>query len=89
MSQTIMPLGENVVVTPQEMDAMTKSGIVLPETANKERPQIGTVTAVGDKVESLTVGDKVIFKKYGPTEFELNGTEYLILEEEDVLGKIV
>ena len=76
---------------------MTKSGIVLPETAEKERPTRGKVLAVGpgkknDKGEiipmSVKVGDVVLFKKYGPDEIEIEGKKYLVGEEEDVLAII-
>lgn len=76
---------------------MTKSGIVLPETAEKERPIKGRVVAVGpgkrnDKGEimpmSIKVGDIVLFKKYGPDEIEIEGKKYLVGEEEDILAII-
>lgn len=76
---------------------MTKSGIVLPETAEKERPIKGRVIAVGpgkrnDKGEiipmSVKVGDIVLFKKYGPDEIEIEGKKYLVGEEDDILAII-
>ena len=74
---------------------MTKSGIVLPETADKEKPIMGTVLAIGpgkknDKGElqpmSVAVGDKVLFKKYGPDEVEFEKKKYLVGDEEDILA---
>ncbi len=76
---------------------MTKSGIVLPETAEKEKPTRGKVLAVGpgktnDKGErvpmSVKVGDMVLFKKYGPDEVELDGKKYLVGDEDDILAII-
>lgn len=78
-------------------DKKTKSGIVLPDTAEKEKPMVGTVVAVGpgklnDKGErilmSVKVGNKVLFKKYGPDEIEVDGKKYLVGDEDDVLAII-
>jgi len=80
---------------PVEEEQKTKSGIVLPETAEKGRPVKGKVLAVGpgkmnEKGErapmSVKVGDTVLFKKYGPDEFELDGKKYLVGDEEDILA---
>jgi chaperonin GroES len=93
----IRPLGDRVVVKPAEREEKTKGGIFLPDTATKERPQEGTILAVGegrrdDKGElipmSVSVGDKVLFAKYGGTEFKIDDEEYLILAEKDILGVI-
>lgn len=89
----IRPLGDNLVVEPQEQE--TKGGIVLPESAKEESPAQGTVVAVGPgrlteegKRQKMEVkkGDKVLFKKYAPTEIEVDDKEYLILSESDVLA---
>lgn len=91
---TIRPLGDRIVVRPQQREEMTKSGIVLPDTV-KEKPQQGTVIAVGQgKVletgERLPMeiqeGNTVLFAKYAGTEFDLDGEDVLILRESDVLG---
>jgi len=93
MSETIstppiQPLGARVLIRPQDQEARTASGILLPETA-KEKPQTGVVVAVGDDEDiKVQVGDKVIFAKYTGTEFRHNGTEYLIMEASDILAKI-
>lgn len=80
-----------------EEDRTTKSGIVLPDTAEKEKPVKGKVLAVGpgkfnDKGEripmSVKVGDTVLFKKYGPDEIETEGKKYLVGDEEDILAII-
>lgn len=89
----LKPLGNKVVVKPQESEEKTKGGIVLPDTA-KEKPQEGKVVAIGSgryisgkKVPlEVKVGDVVLFKKYGPDEIKINGEEYYILEEEDILA---
>lgn len=90
----IKPLGDRVVVKVLEREEKTKSGIVLPDTA-KEKPQEGKVVAVGTgKVldngtrVALDVkeGDKVIFAKYGGTEVKVDGEDYLILSERDILA---
>ncbi len=90
----IKPLGERVVIKVLEKEEKTASGIVLPDTA-KEKPQQGEVVAVGagkllENGERLAmevkVGDKVIFSKYSGTEVKLDGTEYLILSERDILA---
>ncbi len=92
----LKPLGARVVIKALEREEMTKSGIVLPDTA-KEKPQEGKVLAVGpgDRDEDgkrvpveLKVGDRVLYQKYAGTEFKLEGEELLILSEKDVLAVI-
>lgn len=92
----LKPLGARVVVKPLERDEMTKSGIVLPDTA-KEKPQEGRVLAVGpgDRDEDgkrvpveLKEGDRVLFQKYSGTEFKIDDEELLILAEKDILATI-
>jgi chaperonin GroES len=96
MSISLKPLGNRVVVKPQEEEEITAGGIVLPETA-KEKPQRGEVLAVGpgernDKGESVPldvkVGDKVLFAKYAGTEIKLDGDKLLILRETDLLAVV-
>ncbi len=91
----IKPLGDRVVVKPSESEEVTKSGIVLPETA-KEKPQQGEVVSAGSgeyidgkKIElEVKVGDKIIYSKYAGTEIKLDGNDYLILRQNDILGII-
>ena len=92
----LKPLGDRLVVKPTPREEMTKSGIVLPDTA-KERPQEGTITAVGPgrtlddgKREEMDVqvGQKVLFQKYAGTEFKLEDEELLILSQKDILAGI-
>jgi chaperonin GroES len=90
MIMNIEPMGARVLVRPLEKETMTKSGLVLPETA-KEKPQQGVVEALGTEEEMLTnlaVGDKVLYAKYTGTEIEVDGAKYLVLEENDVLARI-
>jgi len=92
MSISLKPLGSRLVVEPIEEEEVTSGGIVLPETA-KEKPQKGTVLAIGpgdrnDKGERIPmdvkVGDKVLYAKYAGTEVKYNGKKLLILRESDV-----
>ena len=96
MAQKIRPVGDRVVVKPAAKEEVTKSGIVIPDTA-KERPQEGTVVAVGSgrlldngdrAVMDVREGDRILFAKYGGTEFKLDGEEYLVLKENDILAII-
>jgi chaperonin GroES len=92
----IRPLQDRVIVQRVEEEEKTKGGIIIPDTA-KEKPQEGKVVAVGKgkvndegKVTPLDVkaGDKILFGKYSGTEVKLNGEEYLIMREDDILGVI-
>ncbi len=85
----VQPLGSRVLIKPFEQESKTSSGLLLPETA-KEKPQTGLVVAVGDDEEiKLKVNDKILFAKYSGSEFKLDGTEYLLLEANDVLAKFL
>jgi chaperonin GroES len=93
-SLNLRPLGDRVVVKPLDREEVTKSGIVLPDTA-KEKPQQGEVLAVGpgrilDSGERVTPdvkqGERVLFAKYSGTEFKLESDELLILRESDILA---
>lgn len=87
---TIEPLGTRVLIRPLDQESTTASGLYLPETA-KEKPQQGLIEAIGDAEEmmtNLTVGDKVLFPKYSGSEIKLNGTDFLIMEESEVLARI-
>jgi chaperonin GroES len=94
----LKPLGDRLIVEPLEEEQTTVGGIVLPDTA-LEKPQRGTVAAVGPGERSretgevipmdVSEGDIVVFSKYGGTEIKVEGTDYLILRESDVLAKVV
>src|SRR5215470_1749842 len=94
VSVKLRPLGDRIVVKALARETVTKSGIVLPDTA-KEKPQEGEVLAVGpgkvlDNGKRVTleisVGQKVLFAKYAGTEVKIDGEEYLILRESDIMG---
>ncbi len=93
----IKPLADYILIEPISEGEKTASGIIIPETADKERPEQGLVVAVGpgkmlDSGERrpMTVqkGEKVIFSKYGPTEISVDGQEYLMAREDDVMAVI-
>jgi chaperonin GroES len=92
----LRPLGDRVVIQPTPREEMTKSGIVLPDTA-KEKPQEGSVLAVGPgrllddgKREAIDVkvGDKVLYAKYAGTEFKVDDNELLIVSQKDILAVV-
>jgi len=90
----IKPLFDNVLIKPEKEEQTTASGIVLPDSA-KEKPQVGTIMAVGtggvtdsgNKVPIIVkVGQKVIYKKWGGNELKVEGTEWLLVEQKDILA---
>jgi chaperonin GroES len=96
MTINVKPLGDRVLVQPLDEKDVNKGGIIIPDTA-KEKPQEGTVAAVGTgklddngkKIEfTVKVGDKVLIPKYGGSEIKIEGENYLILREDDILGII-
>ena len=91
MGLKIQPLSDRVVVTPQAAETKTASGLYIPDSA-KEKPQQGTIAAVGngkkDHKRTVKVGDTVLYGKYAGTELKLDGKEYLIMREEDILAII-
>ena len=93
----IQPLSDHVLIEPLKQEEKTKSGILLPETAEKEKPEQGKIIAVGPgkKTEDgklipmeVKEGDVVLFTKYGPNEVKVDEKEYLIAREEDILAII-
>jgi len=94
----IKPLGDRILLKPLSIEEMntTVSGIIIPDTVSKEKPEQGTVIAVGEgrwengkRVPvSVKVGDKVVFSRYGYEEVKLDGDEYYILKEENILAVI-
>lgn len=90
----LKPLNDHVIVKPITEDEVTKSGIVLPDTIDKERPEKGTIEAIGpgkllDNGQraqmSVKIGDKVMFKKYSPDEIKVKDEKYLVISESDIL----
>ncbi len=92
----IKPLFDNVLIEPIEEEEKTKSGILLPNTIEKERPEQGRVIAVGQGLErggkivamKVKVGDTVLFSKYGLTEIKVENRDYLMAKQSDVLAII-
>lgn len=93
----LRPLSNHVIVKAAAQEEMTKSGIVLPGASEKERPEKGEIIAVGPgkQLESgqlapmnVKVGDQIVFKKYSPDEIKIDGEEYLILAESDIVAII-
>ena len=91
----LKPLGDHVVIKALNKEEVSKSGIILPETVDKEKPEQGTVVAVGPgkmletgsrAVMSVKAGDKVVFKKYGPDEVKIDKEEFLVISEGDILA---
>ena len=91
MSISLKPLADRVLVEPAAAETTTSSGIIIPDTA-KEKPQRGTVVAVGPGTKenpiTLQVGDTVLYGKYAGTELNHEGVDYLIMKESDILAII-
>ncbi len=94
VSKKLRPLGDRVVIKPSAREEMTKSGIVLPDTA-KEKPQEGEIIAAGPgkiledgkrETMDVKVGDKVLYAKYAGTEFKVDGDDLLIVSQKDILA---
>ncbi len=98
MAKKIQPLGDKLLVRPYTQEETTASGIILPETASKERPEEGEVLAIGPggkaddgtriAIDEIAVGDTIVFTKYGPQEIKVDGEELLLVSIKDVLAKI-
>ncbi len=93
----LVPLADRIVITPLKQDEVTASGLVIPDTA-KEKPQQGEVVAVGpghldDNGKRIpvdvSVGDRILYAKYTGTEIKLDGEDYIVLNEREVLAKLV
>lgn len=91
----IKPLSDHILIEPIKQEEKTKAGILLPETAEKERPEQGKVLGVGPGRQTkdgsripmeVKPGDKVLFTKYGPNEIKIDDKEFLIAKEEDILA---
>ena len=93
----LRPLGDHVIVKPSKAEEVTKSGIFLPDTADKEKPEQGEVVAIGPgkllengnrAPIAVKVGEKVVFKKYSPDEVKIEDVEYFVLSESDIMAVI-
>ena len=91
------PLNDHILVKPIRSDEVSKAGIILPDTVDKEKPEKGEVIAVGEgkllengqrAAMSVKVGDKIMFKKYSPDEIKIDDEEYLIVSQNDILAII-
>ncbi|MCR4311717.1 MAG: co-chaperone GroES [Candidatus Uhrbacteria bacterium] len=91
----LKPLGNHIVVKTVKKEAVTASGIIIPETAEKERPEQGVVVAVGPgkllengtrQIVDLKEGDNIVFKKYSPDEVKLGDDTFLVLSSDDVMA---
>jgi chaperonin GroES len=87
VSSPITPLGDRIVAVREAAKTQTASGLYLPDNA-KEKPVVAKVVAVGKETKSVKVGDKILYKEYSTTELKIDGTEYLVVKEEDVLGTV-
>ncbi len=91
MSMNVTPIADRVLVEPDAAETKTASGIIIPDTA-KEKPQRGTIVAVGSgkKDEPMTVkkGDKILYGKYSGTEVQIEGKDFLIMKESDIYAII-
>lgn len=91
MSVNIKPLADRVLVEPKEAEEKTASGLYIPDTA-KEKPQRGKVVAVGagkkDEPMEVKVGDEVLYGKYSGTEISVDGKDYLIMKQSDILAVV-
>jgi chaperonin GroES len=87
MSTPIKPLADRIVAIREEAKTQTASGIYLPDTA-KEKPVVATVEAIGPDVKGIKKGDRIVYKDYTTTELKIDGIEYIIVKEEDVLATV-
>lgn len=97
MKMQLQPLHDHVIIKPLSDESSTKSGIILPDTVDKEKPERGEVIAIGpgkllDNGQrapmSVKIGEKVIFKKYSPDEIEIDGEEILVINDSDIIAVI-
>lgn len=87
MSSPIKPLGDRVVAVREKAEEKTASGLYLPDAA-KEKPVLAKVVATGKDVKNVKAGEKILYKEYSTTEIKIDGVEYLIVKEEDILGTV-
>jgi chaperonin GroES len=88
MSAPLKPLADRVVAVKEQAQNKTAAGLYLPDSA-KEKSAIAKVVAVGADVKEIKVDERIIYKEYSTTEVKIDGVEYLLVREEDVLAKIV
>jgi chaperonin GroES len=93
----LKPLGDHIIIKPLTNEEITKAGIVLPDTVDKDRPERGEIIAVGPgrvldngsrSTMDVSVGQKVVFKKYSPEEIKINGETFLVINSSEVIAII-
>jgi len=87
MSCPINPLGDRIVAIAEEAKSITKSGIYLPDNA-KEKSKISVVKEVGPAVSQIKKGDRIVYREYSTTDLKIDGTDYIVVKEEDVLATV-
>ncbi len=87
MGSKLHPLADWIVATQEEAATKTASGLYLPDKAT-EKPKVAKVVKTGAKVKEIKVGDRIVYKSYSTTEIKLDGTEYILVKEEDVLATV-
>ncbi len=87
MSTPLQPLSDNVVAQVEEAEKKTASGLYLPDKA-AEKPRVAKVLAVGKAVNSLKVGDRIVYKSYSETEIKIGSDEFVIVREKDILATV-
>jgi len=87
MSAPLQPLGDYVVAQAEEAEAKTKSGLYLPDNA-QEKPKTAKVVTVGPAVQQVKTGDRIVYKSYSNTDVKVDGAEYILVREEDILATV-
>lgn len=87
MSAPLQPLGDYVVAQAEEAQTKTASGLYLPENA-AEKPKTAKIVAVGQAAKQVKVGDRIVYKSYSTTEVKVDGQEYILVKEEDILATV-
>lgn len=87
MSIKVHPLADYVVAQAEQVKTKTASGLYLPEKST-EKPKVATIVAVGKDATQVKVGDRIIYKSYSPTEVKVDGEEFLLVKEEDILATV-
>lgn len=87
MSTPLKPLGDRIVAKAEESKTQTASGLYLPDSA-KEKSKVAKVVATGKAAKDIKTGDRIIYKEYSTTEVKIDGVEYIVLKEEDILATL-
>jgi chaperonin GroES len=87
MSTPLQPLGDYVVAVNEEAEAKTKSGLYIPDNA-QEKPKTAKIVAVGPSAKQVKMGSRIVYKSYSTTEVKVEGTNYILVKEEDILATV-